>query len=231
MQAVMVHGAGGGGWEWRLWAEVFRAGGWKVMASDLEPVSAGLAATRFDDYRGQVCDWCRTASTPVALVGASLGGLLALSVADECPPAALIVVNPMPPDGLVSHDAFSERPPIIGWSRSTFAATRVALPDAALSAIRIAHGNWRDESGVVLNEARAGIRVAPPSCPSLVMAAVDDGDILPATSRAVADALGADFVVIPDAGHVGILVGHRATRAAALALAWLNARVSDGNLD
>ena len=47
--AVFVHGAGAGGWEWIVWQRVFAAHGWSVLAPDLRPCAAGLAATRFDD--------------------------------------------------------------------------------------------------------------------------------------------------------------------------------------
>jgi pimeloyl-ACP methyl ester carboxylesterase len=35
--AVMIHGAGGGGWEWDAWRPVFEHGGWDVIAADLMP--------------------------------------------------------------------------------------------------------------------------------------------------------------------------------------------------
>ena len=48
--ALLVHGAGGGGWEWNVWRGVFEAAGIAVAAPDLQPVAAGLATTGFDDY-------------------------------------------------------------------------------------------------------------------------------------------------------------------------------------
>lgn len=47
---VMIHGAGGGGWEYALWQPIFRAAGYRVIANDLQPVPAGLAVTTFADY-------------------------------------------------------------------------------------------------------------------------------------------------------------------------------------
>lgn len=231
MNVVMVHGAGGGGWEWRLWAEVFGAAGLSVLAPDLVPSSAGLAATHFGHYREQVGLWCRTSERPMVLIGASLGGLLALSAAGDSRPAALVLVNPMPPKGIEPWPDLPVRPPVVDWSRSAFASTRDALADAGLDAARWVHARWRDESGTVLNEAQAGIRVAVPRCPMLVMAAADDRDLPPATSRAVAAASAADFVSVPDCGHLGILLGRGANTAAALALAWLNGRLPRGNPD
>lgn len=231
MKVVMVHGAGGGGWEWRLWAEVFGAAGRSVLAPDLLPSAGGLAATRFGDYRDQVCRWCRMSDGSVVLIGASLGGLLALSAAADCSPAALVLVNPMPPKGTEPWPRFSLRPPIVRWSQSAFANTRAAVPDADVDAARWAHTRWRDESGAVMNEAGAGLSVSAPGCPVLVLSAADDRDVPSATSRAVAATLAADFVCVPGCSHVGILLGHQAAAAATLALAWLNGQGLRGNPD
>ncbi|MCE3002899.1 MAG: alpha/beta hydrolase [Xanthomonadaceae bacterium] len=93
---VLVHGAGGGAWEWLVWQRVLAARGAVVHAVDLQPARAGLVATTLEDYAAQVESAVRSAGQPV-LVGASLGGLLAAMVAVRCPVAALVLVNPMPP--------------------------------------------------------------------------------------------------------------------------------------
>ena len=90
--AVCVHGAGGGGWEWTIWARVLAARGWRVVAPDLLPAADGLAATALADYRAQVLAWCAQASPSPLLVGASLGGLLALSIAAQANARALVLV-------------------------------------------------------------------------------------------------------------------------------------------
>lgn len=41
---LLIHGAGGGGWEWRAWARVLRERGCQVHAPDLAPGPDGLAA-------------------------------------------------------------------------------------------------------------------------------------------------------------------------------------------
>ena len=51
--ALLIHGAGAGGWEWNLWREVFAARGIDSRAPDLQPSPAGLEATTLEDYRGQ----------------------------------------------------------------------------------------------------------------------------------------------------------------------------------
>lgn len=230
MHAIMVHGAGGGGWQWAIWAGVFSAEGWSVLASDLRPAGSGPETTGLFDYLAQVRAWRdQVAGQRQVLIGASLGGLLALAAAAESPPAALVLVNPVPPRGVQPWPAFASRPAKVAWSALPFVATRKAMPDAELAGARWAHARWRDESGRALNEAAAGVDVAMPACPTLVMASATDIDIPAATSRAAAARLGADFVEVRDCGHLGVLLGHAAARSAAQAAAWL--RVAGGNSD
>src|SRR5690606_37144957 len=152
---VCVHGAGGGGWEWAVWARVLGARGFDVMAPDLQPVADGIAATRLHDYRAQVAGWCEGAGQMPILIGASLGGLLALAVARSVNPAALVLVNPMPPGGVAGS---IPSPPVIPWrSRRSLSSTRRAMPDCDDASRLFAYRHWRDESGAVLDEAHAGI--------------------------------------------------------------------------
>ena len=218
-RTLFVHGAGGGGWEWGAWARVFAARGFATQAPDLEPAAGGLAATHFGDYRDQVLQRWREgagANVPGVLIGASLGGLLALSVAAELGAAALVLVNPLPPAGVVARIPGEVREPIVPWGRQrSLASTRRALPDADDATILHAFRRWRDESGAVLDEARAGIVVEPPRCPVLVLSSEHDDDVPPLASRALAVRLGADFESLRGASHVGPLLG---TRAAAIAI-------------
>ena len=219
--AVFVHGAGGGGWEWGVWARVFEAERYIVAAPDLRPGPQGLAATQLADYAGQVAQWLAAARqrgpAGVVLVGASLGGLLALGQADAAD--ALVLVNPLSPSGL---PAALPMPEVMPWGReATLAGTRHALPDADDLAALYAFRRWRDESGLALGQARAGRELPRPRCPVLVLASDGDLDVPPAASAALADALGASLLRLPGS-HVGPLLGRQAADAAALAVEWLN---------
>jgi pimeloyl-ACP methyl ester carboxylesterase len=220
---VCVHGAGGGGWEWGIWARAFAVSGRGVLAPDLAPARGGLAATRLADYRAQVAAWCRASSAGgVDLIGASLGGLLALIVAREVHARTLVLVNPMPPAGSPSA---GQSPAVIRWrSGASLHGTRRAIPDADEAACAFAFRRWRDESGKVLDEARAGLVVDPPDCPVLVIASEHDLDVPSESSRALAAMLGADFECVAGASHVGPLLGHSAARTAMRVADWLAAR-------
>ena len=223
---ICVHGAGGGGWEWGIWARVLSVRGFAVIAPDLMPVDAGIEKTSFAAYRAQVVDWCRGAGQDVVLVGASLGGLLALSAATDARPLALILVNPLPPAGVLARPLQAPSPPIVPWARErSLAATRRAMPDADDAARLYALRRWRDESGVVLNEARDGIAVEPPRCPTLLLASELDADVPTAAARALAVRLSADLGTIPGASHVGPLLGRAAADTAARAADWLGEHV------
>ena len=220
--AVFVHGAGGGGWEWGVWARVFAAHGHEVIAPDLMAGPQGLAATALEDYSAQVRGWLEAArqrrpGTSVCLLGASLGGLLALANADAAD--ALVLVNPMPPEGLPTAETV---PDIVPWGReASLAGTRRALPESDDLTALFAFRRWRDESGRVLRQARAGLALPVPVCPVLVMASSTDGDVPPDTSAALANRLGASLQRLPG-GHVAPLLGRQAAGAAGLAVEWLN---------
>lgn len=216
--AVFVHGAGGGGWEWAAWQRVFAAAGWDTLAPDLRPAPAGLAATTLGDYAAQVHGWVAPAARPRVLVGASLGGLLAAMHADAAD--ALALVNPLPPSGL---PAAAPPPAVVPWGRTaSLAGTRRALPDADDLAALHAFRRWRDESGRVLAEARAGVAVATPRVPVLVIASEADDDVPPASSAALAAEWGTTLWRVPGS-HVGPLLGRQAPALAASVLLWLNA--------
>jgi pimeloyl-ACP methyl ester carboxylesterase len=218
-QVVCVHGAGGGGWEWAIWARVLGARGFGVFAPDLLPAARGLATTRFEDYRAQVLEWCRGMSEAPVLVGASLGGLLALTVVRDVSASALVLVNPLQPSGLVDS---LPSPTVVPWrSRRTLASTRRAMPDADDAARIHAFRRWRDESGAVLDEARAGVAIEAPGCPVLVFASEHDTDVPAESSCLLAATLEADFDQVAGASHVGPLLGRSAARTAERVADWL----------
>ncbi len=220
--ALCVHGAGGGGWEWAIWQRVFAAHGWTVQASDLQPAPGGIGATQLDDYTAQVTAWAASQSTPAVLIGASLGGLLALQIASCVPVAALVLVNPLPPTPLQMSIKKSAYPPIIAWGKTrSLAGTRRAMPDADDAACLHAFRRWSDESGSVLNEALRGVTIIPPTCPILLLASELDEDVPLATSIALASWLSADLICLPQASHVGPLLGIAAADCAERVLRWL----------
>lgn len=221
MHALLLHGAGGGGWEWTVWRRVFAAHGVAAHAPDLQPVADGLEATRFDDYLVQARAWAGALAQPRVLVGASLGGLLALRLASEVHAAALVLVNPLPPAPLSQRLAPRAWEARVPWQRTaSLAGTMAALPDADAATWQAAWRRWRDESGAVLAEAGAGLAVERPACPVLLLASTADADVPCAVSTALAAELGADLLHCDGDSHVGPLLGRSAGLRARLVVSW-----------
>ena len=223
---MFVHGAGAGGWEWAAWARVFAAAGLQVSAPDLRAAPAGLAGTRLADYAAQVRGWLAPMVRPRVLVGASLGGLLAAMNAGGAD--ALVLVNPMPPAGLPGA---TPRPAVVPWGRTaTLAGTRRAMPGADDAAALHAFRRWRDESGAVLDAAAAGIALAVPRVPVLVIASEADADIPPAAAEALATDWAATLLRVPG-GHVDPLLGRQAPSLASQTLAWLHHKMGSEHIN
>lgn len=218
--AVLVHGAGGGGWEWEIWRRVLESRGIACACVDLEPVAARLAATTFDDYLAQVRTALEALPRPRVLIGASLGGLLAARCAASAD--ALVLVNPLPPEPWSAQLPQREWPDVVPWRRDArLASTRRALADADDATALFAFRRWRDESGAVLRQAQSGVAVASPQCPVLVIASELDEDVPADVTAAVAEAWNASLVRLPGSTHVGPLLGRDAADVAAQVVAWL----------
>lgn len=224
-RALFLHGAGAWGGQWAIWRRLFEAEGWRVDAPDFEPAARGLAATRLDDYVAQAVDAVESAPVDV-LVGASLGGLLAVAamarVAPASRPRALVLVNPLPPaPWIAAVPSFTASGDVVPWcSEGRFASTQCALAGAGFADQQFAFRHWRDESATVLREAHAGRVLPDAGAPTLVIASDADDDIPPAASAAYANAVGASLYRVPG-GHVAPVMGVAAVRSAQAALAWL----------
>src|SRR5262249_55650113 len=159
--------------------------------------------------------------------GASLGGLLALAVAHAARPAALILVNPLPPAGVLARPLHEPWPSLVPWARArSLASTQRAVPGSRDPAPLLPLKRWRDESGAAPTEARDGVAVDAPRCPTLFLASEGDADLPPAAVRALAVRFSADFRSIPGASHVGPLLGRAAAGVAAEASEWLAERLA-----
>ncbi|TKR30957.1 alpha/beta hydrolase [Luteimonas gilva] len=221
--ALLLHGAGGGAWEWNLWRGVLQAHGVEVAAPDLQPAAAGLSATAWSDYLAQAQEALLALPRPRAAIGASLGGLLAAAIAEAAD--ALVLVNPLPPAPWHGQVPQRVRAGVIPWRREArLSSTRRALPDADAASALYAFRRWRDESGLALREAAAGVAIARPHCRVLCIVSEDDEDVPAAVTAAWAQNWSAELIRLDSASHVGALLGRSAADAAGQTAAWLSAR-------
>lgn len=226
-ECLLLHGAGAGAWEWQLWQGVLQGEGIHCRALDLCASEAGLAHTGLNDYLQQARAAylkAQASQQPVLLIGASLGGLLALMLAGESAPSALVLVNPLPPAPLQAGLPERQWPDLVPWGRQrSLAGTRRSLFDSDDATCLAAFRRWRDESGLVLRQAAEGIEVPAPACPMLLWASEADTDVPLEISRCLAQQLAAELRVVPGASHVGPLLGRSAAGCARQTIAWMNA--------
>ncbi|WP_170113223.1 alpha/beta hydrolase [Ahniella affigens] len=224
---VLIHGAGGGAFEWQIWQRVLAAHGWSVAVPTLEPAPSGLAATRYDDYLAQLRHAIAAIKTRPILIGASLGGLLAMELAADTDAAALVLINPMPP----ASDALGmlpevDTPAIEAWAdTASLESTARAVPDASPATWHWLWRQWRNESGAVLRDARVGRLVQRPTMPGLILISGADREVPAAASRTLAHAWQLEIMDLPTASHVGPLLGTSAADVALRVHHWLRFRL------
>lgn len=239
--ALCVHGAGGGGWEFDLWRDPFTDKNWNCVAPDLQPVAdGGLAATTLNDYIQQVRDWYDE-HAPQVLIGASMGGALAVLAACqlETPPPLVLVNSVIPRPWARCGRKEGPVPDVLRWKGSSLASTERALPDSTVEVQRWACSQWRDEAGAVMralqpttSSAAGTMRSsrhptwdALPSArsPVLFIIGEDDRDCPPDAQLAWAEAWEAEARLYPSMSHVGPLLGTAAPAVASHVLDWLEA--------
>ena len=224
----MVHGAGGGAWEWLIWQRVFAAAGAKTHAFDLTAHGV-LETTHYPHYLSQVRSQIECYQ-PSVLIGASLGGLLAaealsIDVGQTNSVRALILAAPMLKSGTGIEIAGAKIAGYVKrWAHATeLAKTARALPDADSAAIAFAHARWRDESASVLNTAYAGRDFPSCSRAALMLIAEHDRDISNFGLRSWAHTEQMDIQCVRGASHAGLLLGQYASATAELAYRWARA--------
>lgn len=220
---VCIHGAGGGSWEYDLWRPVFETAGYCLVARDLQPAAAGLASTTVDDYLAQIDLWTPK-QEPFVLVGASMGGLLALKISEKISPSAVVLASAIPPAGLVSDRCRKPYQPIIEWANGPLEETQTALFDSDVATIQWAWQRWRNESGIVLQQLNEQITIQRPTCPTLVILGEKDQDIPYQQGLMLAQWANADVHLYSKMSHVGPLLSRRATEVAQAVVLWFQAR-------
>jgi pimeloyl-ACP methyl ester carboxylesterase len=220
--AVMIHGAGGGGWEYKFWKPVFEKAGYRVVAPDLLPVKGGYEKTTFQDYVDQIVK--ASGPHPAALIGASMGGVLAVKAAEKLHPKALVLVCSTSP-AIGSIEGKAHYPPVIRWKGGPYKDTVASMPDSSEETRRFAHPRWRDESGAVLNTIAAGVKAAKPSCPVLSVIPEADDSIPPTQQQELASWCDADTLRFTKMSHVGPLLSTRGAEVAGLVVDWLRSRI------
>lgn len=217
LHALLLHGAGGGAWEWGLWTPVLDAHGIRTRAIDLPhaiaPVPSGI-----DDALAAVTTALAALPRPRALVGASLGGVLAAACAAQAD--AVVLANPLPPAPWSDAVAIPAGDVLRWRARARLGSTRAALPDADAATALAAFRQWRDCPTRLLHEARA-LSPARADVPMWMLVSEDDGEVPSAAMRAWARDWNIAVESAGAASHAGVLLGRDAPALAARAASWL----------
>jgi len=246
---VMVHGAFCGGWAFERFGAPFEAAGFEVIAPDLRGHGAGdpagaVVGVSMSDYAADIADLCARLATPPVLLGHSMGGLVAQLAARRAQIEALVLLAPSPPWGVVGS-SLEEAATAFGVQIAGLFSSGALEPDRSLMRAysldrmpkaerEAAVARLRPESAMAVRETlnwwldpfmTTSVGPGAIAAPSLVISGQGDVVHSPATARATADRIGADFRGMPGMSHW--LVGEPGWETVAeTALRWLADEVS-----
>jgi pimeloyl-ACP methyl ester carboxylesterase len=182
LRVVALHGAGSGPWVFADW----RLPGHELEAVDLH-AGLNVAAASMWNYEAVATRACDGIERPFALLGWSMGGLVAMLAARRVEPDALVLLEPSPTERRAAEDADLEE--------------GVYDPEEAYGPFP-AGIRARPESRYARAERLRGIPVAPPTARTLVVS----GDEF-AEERGSAD--GAEELHLAGLDHWGLILDAR----------------------
>ncbi|MGC8634891.1 MAG: alpha/beta hydrolase [Candidatus Limnocylindrales bacterium] len=218
---LFVHGELAGSWLWERYLGYFAHRGWEGHALNLRghfwSDVAELSTVRFEDYVSDVLAACERMPTDPVLVGHGLGALLALSAAQECRVAGLVLVapaSPVPPGVPARPHVLRDVPDtytraLLGW-QSLPEQLRRRNPDLTIEdVLRVQHMLGR-ESGPVRRAMLSGVlvdreRIGP--VPALVIGGGQDRLFPAPACERLADWLHGQYEPFGAHSHYGLIVG------------------------
>jgi|SRR5882762_9752820 len=211
---VLVHGAANSARVWTLWRRELEGRGWAVHTPDLrghgEHAGVDLSTTGMADYAADVVAVARALARPPALVGWSMGGLVAMMAAAATSAVACIGLAPSTPR--------AARDPKVPLRSGTFGAetygitsddptTQPSMPDLDLEERRIALASLSRESLLARDERQAGIVLDPLPCPLLIVTGTADRSW--PRERYADLTLPASHLSVDGASHWGLVLNRR----------------------
>jgi pimeloyl-ACP methyl ester carboxylesterase len=185
---VLVHGAGSGPSVFDSWGNALS--GLEVEAVDLHAGVDDVARATMGEYAAFVAARVSEARRPVALIGWSMGGLVAMLVTRSTKVDRLVLIEPSPPAEVQGAD------PHVASPRGTYDPEEVygEFPPGITS---------RPESALARAERKRGITVPSLDCPTLV---VSGGEFPRMRGHLIAETYGAEHLAFPDLDHWGLVL-------------------------
>jgi pimeloyl-ACP methyl ester carboxylesterase len=218
---LLVHGVSGGAWYWARYQHFFAARGYASHAVDLRGRGASrrvadLGRVALADYVEDALAVARHLPDPPVVIGHSMGGLIALKLAEAGAVRAAVLLCAAPPRGIplastalvvrqLKHlPAMLRSRPLVGARADHDHLTFNRVPPAERAAF---FDRLVPESGRVARELSLGAVAVDPArvrCPLLSVSAAEDRFVPPAVGRRIAARYGAEHRVF--AGHAHFIV-------------------------
>src|SRR3954470_19747126 len=226
---LLVHGAANGAWVWDVWRAALRPLGWEVNVLDLRghgrSLPTDMSEVTMEVYVNDlesVCGQIAAAQGRHPVVGGwSMGGLVVMMYAAKTPNVpGLLLFAPSPPLEVQGRTPAGELrdyaltpfgPEVYGVYVDDPEASRAAMPDLTDEEVArvLERSAGATESGLARRQRKAGISVPSLTAPSMLIYGDQDTAVDPAYSRKVAAYLGGDSMMLPGAGHWGIVYSER----------------------
>jgi carboxylesterase len=236
---LILHGFGDTPQSVRTLAEAFHRAGWSVEAPllpghgrTLEALDRASARQWLEEARAA---WLtvRSRHATCALAGQSMGGALAVLLAAEAPPVAMVLVAP-----LLSMTPALRRAARWAWAWGvvlpyvdTSDPRSIRDPEAAIASRAYGAATWRSIRELARTTRWAAAALPRVTAPTLLVQSPDDNRVSAAGAAAALAALGAadkQLVWRPGEGHV-LLADRGRDQVAALALQWVARRAAAGD--
>lgn len=241
---LLVHGAANGAWVWDAWRAALRPLGWEVNVLDLRghgrSLPTDMSEVTMEVYVNDlesVCGQIAKAQGRHPVVGGwSMGGLVSMMYAAKAEVPALLLFAPSPPLEVQGRTPAGELrdyavtpfgPDVYGIHAGDIEASRPAMPDLTDEEIArvLERSAGATESGLARRQRKAGISVPSIAAPSMLIYGDQDD---PAMHRQTAAHLGSDSMMLPGAGHWGIVYSERMVKVLAPGVDhWLRRTLED----
>jgi non-heme chloroperoxidase len=216
---LLVHGLWGGAWVWERWLPYAASRGWDAWAIELRgrngsrPVE-DLGKTRVADFVRDVRDVVEHLG-PCALVGLSLGGLVAQAVSAEEPNLrAVVYLCTVPPGGMIAVNRWMVRrmprylPAILRggtFKPSRSDADALLFNDTPPELADATYPKLVEDSGTIAREIMLGsvkVDASRIGCPRLIVSADEDHVSPRSLQPKLVRKYAAEHVAIPGLDHM-----------------------------